>query len=601
MHKTAFRTRTCGELTKKDVGANVVLCGWVMRLRKHGERLIFIDLRDKYGITQIVISFPDEFKNEPTLQEFSMNTIEKIKPESVIQIYGIVRERPKGMVNAKLTTGEIEVAANEVKILSLSKTPPFEIDSSKDINEELRLEYRYLDLRKERMQRNIITRHKIIKFVRDFFDKKDFIEVETPVLIKGTPEGSREYIVPSRLYPGKFYVLPQSPQQLKQLLMVAGFDKYFQIVKCFRDEDQRGDRQPEFTQIDLEMSFVDTDDVLNVNEELALSILKKFAQDKHLISKKIPRLTWWESMDKYGVDKPDLRFEMEINDITEIVNGSEFKIFSEVKNKGNFVRGIKVDGGAKFSRKEFDELEESAKSFGAGGLIYMTMEKGALVSPIMKYLNEKEKSSIIKKFKAVEGDAILICVGSFKIVCEALGNVRLKCAEKSGLRDKNKISLCWVVDFPLFEWKEEGKRLDSSHHPFTAPLDEDIKLLKAEPSKARSKAYDLVINGIEIASGSIRIHDSNLQSAIFDILKISKEDAQVRFGHMLKAFEYGPPPHGGIAWGIDRLIMMILDEPNIREVIAFPKDQKAKDLMVGAPSELPEKQISEMNIQIRKS
>ncbi|HBB02885.1 MAG: aspartyl-tRNA synthetase, aspartyl-tRNA synthetase [Candidatus Peregrinibacteria bacterium GW2011_GWF2_38_29] len=585
MHKTTFRTHTCDELNTKNSDEKVTLSGWIMRRRDHGG-LIFVDLRDRYGLTQIAI--------DPT----KIAEANDIKIESVMQVKGVVRSRPEGMINAKLKTGEIEVVAEEIKILSTSKTPPFEIDSDKEVNEEMRLEYRYLDLRRTRMQRNIIVRHKVIKAVRDYFDKNDFVEVETPMLIKGTPEGSREYLVPSRLYPGKFFVLPQSPQQLKQLLMVSGFDRYFQIARCFRDEDQRGDRQPEFTQVDVEMSFVEAEDVMSVNEKLLIELLKEFAPDKKLMNVKLPRMTWKEAMDKYGADKPDIRFSLEIHDITDLVSGSGFKVFSEAKSVGNFVRGLLIPGGATFSRRELDEFEASAKSYGAHGLIYMVYEKGGIKSPILKYLKPEEVDAITKEFGAKEGDTVLICSAGFKVVCETLGHIRLVCGDKLNLRDKNVFAPLWVIEFPMFEWKPEENKLDASHHPFTAPMNEDVDLLDKEPEKARAKAYDLVLNGVEIGGGSVRIHDPKVQSRIFEILKITPEDAKLRFGHLLRAFEYGPPPHGGIAWGIDRFIMMILDEPNIREVIAFPKDQKAKDLMMGAPSEVPEKQIKEANISI---
>ncbi|MFA6550536.1 MAG: aspartate--tRNA ligase [Candidatus Gracilibacteria bacterium] len=585
MHKTTFRTHTCNELNAKNSGEKITLSGWIMRRRDHGG-LIFVDLRDRYGLTQIAI--------DPT----KIAEANDIKIESVMQVKGAVRVRPEGMINAKLKTGEIEVVAEEIKILSTSKTPPFEIDSDKEVNEELRLEYRYLDLRRTRMQRNIIVRHKVIKAVRDYFDKNDFVEVETPMLIKGTPEGSREYLVPSRLYPGKFFVLPQSPQQLKQLLMVSGFDRYFQIARCFRDEDQRGDRQPEFTQVDVEMSFVEAEDVMSVNEKLLIELLKEFAPDKKLMNAKLPRMTWKEAMDKYGADKPDIRFGLEIHDITDLVAGSGFKVFSEAKSVGNFVRGLLIPGGATFSRRELDEFEASAKSYGAHGLIYMVYEKGGIKSPILKYLKPEEVDAITKEFGAKGGDTVLICSAGFKVVCETLGHIRLVCGDKLNLRDKNVFAPLWVIEFPMFEWKPEENKLDASHHPFTAPMNEDVGLLDKEPEKARAKAYDLVLNGVEIGGGSVRIHDPKVQSRIFEILKITPEDAKLRFGHLLRAFEYGPPPHGGIAWGIDRFIMMILDEPNIREVIAFPKDQKAKDLMMGAPSEVPEKQIKEANISI---
>jgi aspartyl-tRNA synthetase len=582
-----YRTHTCNELTAKDVGQTVTLSGWVHRRRDHGG-IIFIDLRDRYGLTQIVF--------DPEFDQKSLETADKVRSEYVIKVTGEVKKRADGMKNKNMTTGEIEVFIKEIEVLSEAKTPPFEIDVEKGVNEELRLKYRYLDLRHERLRDNILLRHKLIAEIRNFMDAEGFVDIETPILIKGTPEGSREYLVPSRLYPGKFFVLPQSPQQLKQMLMIAGFDKYYQIARCFRDEDQRGDRQPEFTQLDVEMSFVEEKDVMDVNERLLIALTKKFAPDKKIQSEPFPVMTWKEAMETYGSDKPDIRFEMKIVDVTEIVKDSGFGVFSGAVKSGGAVKALRVAGGAEFTRKEIDDLTELAKIHGAKGLAYFVYEKGGIKSPITKFMSEEEVKGVTEATGAKEGDIVFFGADSFNTACEALGQVRLACADRFGLRDPKVFAFCWVNEFPMFEKDAETGGLAAVHHPFTRPSDADKDL--KEPEKAVAVAYDVILNGNEIGGGSIRIHEHALQQKIFDILKITPEDAEIRFGHMLEAFRYGAPPHGGIAWGLDRLVMIFAGEPNIREVIAFPKDQKAKDLTLGAPSVMPEKDVKEANVQI---
>lgn len=581
-----YRTHTCNELNDKFAGQEIVLTGWVHRRRDHGG-VIFIDLRDRYGLTQIV--------SDPVNYSKAHNLLNSVRAEFVLRIKGNVRLRPQGQENVKLDTGKIEVLICEAEILNYSLVPPFEIDQEKEVSEEARLTYRYLDLRRPRMQRNIILRHKIIKYIRDFLDKKNFLEIETPILIKGTPEGSREYLVPSRLYAGKFYVLPQSPQQLKQLLMVAGFDRYFQIARCFRDEDQRGDRQPEFTQLDMEMSFIQEEDIMALNEELLLEVTKKFAPDKKILKEPFPVLTFEEAMNCYGSDAPDIRFGLPLSDITDIASECEFKLFRQITEEGGVVKALRVEGGASFTRKELDEYEEIAKIFGAKGLANIVIGEEGLKSPLIKFFKKEELDLILERCQANKGDIIFFCADKFKIACTSLGKVRIAIAEKLKLIDKDLFAFCWVKEFPMFEYNEEEKRLDAVHHPFTSP--KNYEDLEQEPENSLAKAYDIVLNGTEIGGGSIRIHDEKMQKKVFDILKISDEDAERRFGHMLRAFRYGAPPHGGIAWGLDRIIMIFANEPNIREVIAFPKDQKAKDLMLGAPSEMPKEQIDELHIK----
>ena len=584
-----LRTHTCGELSAKQKGKTVTLCGWVHRRRDHGG-LIFIDLRDRYGLTQIAF--------DPEVNKEAWHKAEGVRPEYVLQVTGEVRPRPKGQENKNLKTGDIEVYINEIAILNEAKTPPFEIDQDTIANEELRLKYRYLDLRHERMQKNLILRHSMVKLIRDFMSEAGFIEVETPMLIKGTPEGSREYLVPSRLYPGKFFVLPQSPQQLKQLCMVAGLDKYFQIARCFRDEDQRGDRQPEFTQLDVEMSFAEQKDIMALTEELMMQLTKKFAPDKKIFKIPFPIFSYKEAMERYGSDKPDIRFGMELTDVSDVVAGSGFKVFAGMVASGGVVKALRVEGAVEWPRSEIDKLEELAKTHGAKGLAYFQYKPEGIQSPLLKFLKPEEIEAITKRTGAKTGDLLFFGADEFETACNALGQVRLACADKFNLRDPNVFAYCWVNEFPMFERDAETGGLGAKHHPFTRPMDEDRALLDKEPVKARAVAHDIVLNGCEIGGGSVRIHEADLQSKIFELLGISSGDAERRFGHMLEAFKYGAPPHGGIAWGIDRLVMIFAGEPNIREVIAFPKDQKAKDLMLGAPSEMPEKQIKEANVQI---
>ena len=584
-----FRTHTCGELRLSDEGKTITLSGWVHRRRDHGG-IIFIDLRDRYGFTQIVF--------DPNVNEESWKMADSVRPEFVLKAKGEVRKRLEGQNNKNIETGEIEIYIDEIEILNKSKTPPFEIDQEKPVGEELRLKYRYLDLRHDRMKDNIILRHKLIKGIRDFLDKEEFLEIETPILIKGTPEGSREYLVPSRLYPGKFFVLPQSPQQLKQLLMIGGFDKYFQIARCFRDEDQRGDRQPEFTQLDLEMSFVEEEQIMDINERLLIELTKKLVPDKKIQETPFPIITWHEAMSRYGSDKPDIRFDMEIVDISDVVSKSDFKVFSGTVKSGGVVKMLKVEGAADWPRSELDKLEELAKIYGAKGLAYFVYKENEIKSPILKFLKDEEVKEITEVAGAKTGDIIFFAADQFNTACEVLGQVRLYCGKKLELIDENTFAYLWVNQFPMFEFEKETGQMSAMHHPFTRPMNEDMDVLDSDPVQARAIAYDVILNGNEIGGGSIRIHEQELQQKIFNILKISPEDAEMRFGHMLEAFSYGAPPHGGIAWGLDRLVMLFAGEKNIREVMAFPKDQKAKDLVLGAPSEVPEKELKEANIKI---
>lgn len=584
------RSHTCNELRSEHLGQTVTLAGWVHRRRDHGG-IIFIDLRDRYGLTQIVF--------DPKVVKSGFEHAEHLRSEFVIKVTGEVRKRLEGQENKNMETGAVELYVTELEVLNEAKTPPFEIDQEKNVNEELRLKYRYLDLRHERLKNNLMLRHKMIMHIRNYMDEHHFVDVETPILIKGTPEGSREYLVPSRLYAGKFYVLPQSPQQLKQLLMVAGFDRYYQIARCFRDEDQRGDRQPEFTQLDVEMSFVEQKDIMAINEELMIQLVKKFAPTKKIQHEPFPVITWKEAMDNYGSDKPDIRFEMKMVDVSDLVKDSEFGVFSSNVQSGGVVKALRVEGAAQFTRKEIDDLTELAKIHGAKGLAYFVYEAdGTVKSPIAKFMKDEEIKTITEKTGAKPGDIVFFTADHYDTACESLGQVRLACGDRFKLRDPNVFAFCWVIEFPMFEKDMETGGVAAKHHPFTRPLDADHHLLDSEPEKARSVAHDIVLNGVEIGGGSVRIHEQALQGRIFELLGISKKDAERRFGHMLEAFTYGAPPHGGIAWGIDRLVMLFAEEPNIREVIAFPKDQKAKDLMLGAPSPMPEKQVNEANVKV---
>jgi len=581
------RTHMCGELTVEDVDKSVVVMGWVQRRRDHGG-LVFIDLRDRTGIVQVV------FNNEVSSEAFEK--VQGVRSEYVLAIEGKVVKRAPENVNPKIATGEIEIYANTLKILSKSETPPFPIEDRSNVSEAIRLKYRYLDLRRPSMQKNLMTRFKITKVVRDFLNKNGFIEIETPLLIKSTPEGARDYLVPSRIYPGKFYALPQSPQIFKQLLMISGFDKYYQIAKCLRDEDLRADRQPEFTQIDIEMSFVEVDDVLEINEKMIAQIFKETLG----IDVPIPfkRLSYQEAMERFGTDKPDLRFGMELKDLSDIVSRTEFNVFkTALKNSGS-VRGINVKSAASMPRRQLDELVELAKTYGAKGLLWMQVFENEVKSPATKFLSEKEIEKILERLEAETGDLLLIVADKDEIVFDTLGHLRLELGKRLNLIDENKYEFVWIVDFPLLEYDSEEKRYVAKHHPFTAPKDEDIDLLEKEPLKVRAKAYDIVLNGVEIGGGSIRIHDTELQKRMFKVLGFSEEKAWERFGFLMEAFKYGAPPHGGIAYGLDRLAMIITGSDTIRDVIAFPKTQNAVCLMTDAPSEVSEEQLKELHIKV---
>jgi len=542
-----------------------------------------VDLRDRYGFTQVVVDPKDK-------EVFA--AAEKIRTEWVLQITGKVRARLAGAERDDNPTGQVEVLIAEIKVLNEAKTPPFEIDQDKDVGEEVRLEYRYLDLRRERMRNNILLRHKLSGIIRNYFHEQNFVEVETPILIKGTPEGSREYLVPSRIYHGNFYVLPQSPQQLKQLLMVGGLDRYFQIARCFRDEDQRGDRQPEFTQFEIEMSFCTQDDVMGVMEGCFIKFTEAIRPDRPIQKKPFPRITYAEAMNAYGSDKPDLRFDLRFTDVTEIARSSGFKVFESA----DMVKAMRVPNGGTLSRKDIDDLTDLAQRHGAKGLAWVRVGEDA--GPVVKNSTPEFLSALNEATASADGDIIFFAAGEFPYDVEPLGHVRNAVAAKLNIIDASAWSYLWVTDFPMFEKSRDSGEIGAVHHPFTRPHPDDVDLMKTDPLKARSVAYDLVLNGCEVGGGSMRIHERDLQKHAFDVLGISDEDAQRRFGHMLKAFEYGAPPHGGIAMGLDRVTMLLAEEPNIREVIAFPKDQKAKDLMLGAPSPMPKQQIEELGIKV---
>ena len=583
-----MKTMNCGLLRKEHVGQVVTLAGWVHRRRDHGG-LIFFDLRDRSGLVQVVFS--------ADISEVAHNLAEEVRPEYVIQVTGTVQARPDGLVNPNLATGEIEVEVAELNILNTAKTPPFAINEETEVRDEVRLKYRYLDLRREHMQRNMILRHNVIAFMRDFLNRQDFLEIETPVLLKSTPEGARDYVVPSRVHPGKFYALPQSPQQMKQLLMVAGYERYYQIARCFRDEDLRADRQPEFTQLDLEMSFVDSDDVRALIEGMLVELIES-ASDMTIQQRPFPVLTYQEAMERYGIDRPDLRYGMELVDLTDAVRNSKFGVFANTAAAGGQIKAICVPGAATFSRKKIDQLTELVKARGAKGLVWLKAEADGLRSSISKFLTEEEKDAIIDLTGANEGDLILAVADTPAVVAESLSTLRTTLAAELGLADPDTLALCWVVDFPLLEWDEDEQRWVAVHHPFTSAKASDWPLLETDPGKALANAYDVVCNGMEIGGGSIRIHDAKHQSMIFRALGISEEEAQEQFGHLLDAFSYGAPPHGGIALGLDRLIAILAREDSIREVIAFPKTASATDLMLNSPSPISERQLQELHLKI---
>jgi aspartyl-tRNA synthetase len=588
-----LKTHTCGEIRREHIGETVTLAGWVGRRRDHGG-LVFIDLRDRWGTTQVVA--------DPTVSEEAHSIAQSVRGEYVLQVRGRVRPRPEGLSNPNLETGEIEVVAASLQVLNTAKTPPFLINDDAAVDEALRLRYRYLDLRRPRMQSNLILRHKVVRYIRDYLSDRGFVEIETPMLFKSTPEGARDYLVPSRIHPGSFYALPQSPQQLKQLLMVAGYERYFQIARCFRDEDLRGDRQPEFTQLDLEMSFVEQEDILALTESMITGIVEELS-GKRLLSEPFPRLSYHEAMDRFGTDRPDMRFGMELFDVTDHLAHSGFRIFREVVAAGGKVKGICAPGCGDYSRKQIDELAELAIENGAKGLAWLALRSGESVEPqirssFAKFLADDEVSTLIECSKAQAGDLILLVADKSIVVAEALSHVRVELGERLGLRDPNVLAFCWVIEFPLFAWNEEEQRWDPSHHLFTAPRREDALLLDADPGAARGQQHDLVCNGYEIAGGSIRIHQRKMQEKVFELIGLNLEEARERFGHMLEAFQFGTPPHGGIAPGIDRLVMLLAGEPNIREVMAFPKSQRAADLMAGAPSPVDPEQLKELHLRL---
>jgi len=594
-----LKSHSCGELRDNHVGKEVTLAGWVHRRRDHGG-LIFIDLRDKEGIAQVVFN--------PETSKEAHKTANELRNEYVAKITGKVAQRPTGTENLKLPTGKIEVVASEIQILNTAKTPPFYINEDIEVDENLYLKYRYLYLRRPRVKDNMILRHKVEKFMRDFLDARGFVEIETPILIKSTPEGARDYLVPSRIHPGKFYALPQSPQQLKQLLMVAGFEKYYQIARCFRDEDLRADRQPEFTQLDMEMSFIDEEDILSLLEELFTSLVETIKPEMKLL-KPFPRLSFAETMERFGTDKPDIRFGLELKDLSAIVAESEFAVFRSTIQGGGKVRGICLPGCADYSHKQLEDLTELAKSCGARGLVTMALPADSFDKPeqltpekvksvAAKYLTAEQLKDIVRTFEAKAGDLILIVAGELKMVNKVLDELRREMGRRLGLIDPNHLVFFFVVDFPLLDWNEETKLWEPMHHPFTSPREEDIPLLDKDPAKVRARHYDIVCNGYELSSGSIRIHTRELQQNIFRLLGYSDEDIEAKFGHMLEAFDYGAPPHGGIAPGIDRVVMLLAGAENIREVIAFPKNQSAMDVMSDSPSPVSEAQLKELHLKL---
>jgi aspartyl-tRNA synthetase len=584
-----LKTRNCGDLRAGDVGRTVVLAGWVYRRRDHGG-LIFIDLRDRAGVVQVT--------GNPERSAEVAEALGRVRLEYVLRVWGTVQRRPAGLENPRMATGEIEVVAERVELLNAAKATPFPIEGDgRDIAETLRFKHRYLDLRRERMRDNLLLRGRFTKFIRDYLVARDFVEVETPILFKSTPEGAREYLVPSRMHAGMFYALPQSPQQFKQLLMVAGIERYFQIARCFRDEDQRGHRQPEFTQLDIEVSFVEREDILNLVEGLLTEFVGKHLPARRLLTSPFQRLAYDEVMDRYGTDKPDLRFGMELRDATDLAAASGFGVFRQAAEAGGRVKGIVAPGCGGYTRKQLDELTAMAKAGGAQGLVTLAIEAGGtLRGPAAKFLSPAASAALCARLGAAEGDLMLLVAGEWEMAATVLGELRLELGTRLKLADPDVLAFAWVLDFPLFKW-EEG-RWNPSHHMFTAPRPEDLPLLESAPGKVKSQQYDLVCNGYEVAGGSIRIHQRPLQEQIFALIGIEPEEALRKFGYMMEAFEYGTPPHGGIAPGVDRLVALFAGEPSIREVIAFPKTQQATDLMAGCPSPVLEKQLQDLHIRL---
>jgi aspartyl-tRNA synthetase len=580
-----LKSHRCGTLDVSHAGQTVTLAGWVHRRRDHGG-LVFVDLRDRSGLVQVVFN--------PAESPDAHAVADRLRNEFVVQVVGTVQRRPAGTENRALATGEIEVHAREARILNESKTPPFYINEEVEVDEALRLKYRYLDLRRPKMMANLILRHRVVKLIRDLMDAEGFIEVETPILNKSTPEGARDFLVPSRLHPGSFYALPQSPQQMKQLLMVAGVEKYFQIARCFRDEDQRADRQLEFTQ----MSFVEQEDVITLIERVITAVARTVRPDK-TVPTPFPRLTYREAIRRFGTDRPDLRFGLELADLGDLAAGSDFAVFTKALEEGGEVKGLRIPGGAASSRKQVDELTEFARRYGAKGLVTIARTADGLRSPSARYLGDHRMAAIADRLGLAEGDLGAIVADAPDVVATALANLREEIGRRQGLADRSTLAFCWIVDFPAFEWKPQEHRWDAVHHPFTQPKREDLPLLDGEDlSRVRADQYDLVCNGYELGGGSIRITDPDLQRRIFQIMGNSEETVRRQFGHLLTAFEYGAPPHGGIAVGIDRLTMLLADQPNIREVIAFPKTQSATDLLFEAPAPVDPAQLDELHIRV---
>lgn len=585
------RSHRCAELSSANIGETVTVMGWVQKSRNKGG-IIFVDLRDRSGLLQIIFEGSD-------IGEEGFEKASKLRSEFVIAVVGKLEAR-SGAVNENLATGQVEVRATELRILSEAETPPFPIEEESKTKEELRLKHRYLDLRRPDLQRNLIMRSKVATLTRQFLADEGFLEIETPMLTKSTPEGARDYLVPSRVHPGNFYALPQSPQIFKQLLMVSGYDRYFQLAKCFRDEDLRADRQPEFTQIDMELSFVDVDDVIDVNERLLQKVFKEVIDVD--VTLPIQRMTWKEAMDRFGSDKPDTRFGMELKDVSEVVKGCGFAVFTGALENGGSVRGINANGQGEMPRKKIDALVEFAKGFGAKGLAYLAINAdGTYKSSFAKFMTEEELNTLVEAMDGKPGDLLLFAADKNKVVYDVLGNLRLELARQLDLLKKDQFNFLWVTEFPLLEYSEEEGRYTAMHHPFTMPMEEDLALLDSEPGKVRAKAYDIVLNGTEIGGGSVRIFQNNVQEKMFEVLGFSKEDAYDRFGFLLNAFKYGVPPHAGLAYGLDRMVMLMAGEDSIRDVIAFPKVKDASCLMTEAPNVVDEKQLVELGIEISES
>lgn len=586
-----FRTHTCGELNENFIDQQVTIAGWVNRRRDHGG-LIFLDIRDRYGMTQVVC--------DPERSPEAHRVASELRSEYVVQVTGTVVHRLPGTENPQLSTGKIEIAAQDIAILNPSRTTPFPINSDAiQPDEALRLKYRYLDLRRPRMRDNIILRHRVVKEMRDYLDERGFLEIETPILMKSTPEGARDYLVPSRLYAGEFYALPQSPQQLKQLLMVGGLDRYFQIARCFRDEDQRSDRQPEFTQLDLEMSFISEKDVMSLIEGLLIYLVEKTTR-KHIKERPFPHISYEQAMVRYGTDHPDLRFELPLVEISDLASAGTFGVFKSALANQGIVKGIRVPGAGNYTRKEVDELTEFARTLGAKGLVSLALGlAGEVKSPLTKFMSLEEVQAIVNRLEGQNGDLLLFVADSEKVSNDVLFRLRVKLGERLQLIDPNEMALCWVVDFPLFHYDEDLQRYDAEHNPFSGMDESHINRLDSDPLHIRAKQYDIICNGYEVGGGSVRINVADIQRKVFELMKMDDNQIQEQFGHMLEAFEYGAPPHGGIALGVDRLVMLLADQDNIREVIAFPKTQTAQDLLMGAPSLVEEKQLQELHLRIR--